>query len=138
MTPRVLGRIISDRYRASYIKYQPPQREEGFTELPTAYAAMQVDIDPADGTELMAWYYQVTFFGIFAIPTLIDIMLLTTIGRGLYLTTFMTSAEKTMATTALVLALLVCGAVGSWISSGGSYYVYTNAFPAVNMQSENV
>lgn len=133
MTPRVLGRIISDRYRAYYMKYQPPQREEGFTELPTAYAPMQIDTDPADGKELMAWYYQITFLGIFAVPALIDVMLLTTIGRGLYLTTFMTSAEKTMATTALMLALLVCGAAGSWISSGGSYYFYANAFPAMNM-----
>jgi hypothetical protein len=38
-----------------------------------------------------------------------------------------------MATTALMLALLVCGAAGSWISSGGSYYFYANAFPAMNM-----
>jgi hypothetical protein len=133
MTPRVLGRIISDRYRAYYTKYQPPQREEGFTELPTAYAAMQVDLDPQDGKEVIAWYHRITFLGIFAVPALIDIMLLTTIGRGLYLTTFMTSTEKTMATTALMLALLVCGAAGSWISSGGSYYFYANAFPAMNM-----
>ena len=133
MTPRALGRIISDRYRGYYMKYQPPQREEGFTELPTAYAAMQVDVDPQDGKEVIAWYHQITFLGIFAVPALIDIMLLTTIGRGLYLTTFMTSTEKTMATTALMLALLVCGAAGSWISSGGSYYFYANAFPAMNM-----
>lgn len=133
MTPRVLGKIISDRYRAYYMKYQPPRREEGFTELPTAYAPMQVDIDPADGKEVMGWYHRITFLGIFALPALIDVMLLTTIGRGLYLTTFMTSTEKTMATTALMLALLVCGAAGSWISSGGSYYFYANAFPAMNM-----
>jgi len=133
MTPRSLGRIISDRYRAYYMKHQPPPREEGFTELPTAYAAMQIDLDPQDGKEEIPGYYQITFLGIFALPALCDIMLLTTIGRGLYLTTFMTSTEKTMATTALMLALLVCGAIGGWISSGGSYYFYANAFPAMNM-----
>lgn len=133
MTPRVLGRIISDKYRAYYMKYQPPPREEGFTELPTAYAAMQVDLDPDDGDESLPIYYHVTFFGIFAVPALIDVMLLTTTGRGLYLTTFMTSIEKTMATTALLLALLVCGAFGAWISSGGSYYFYASAFPTMNM-----
>ncbi|KAH8586586.1 glycosyl transferase [Bisporella sp. PMI_857] len=133
MTPRNLGRIISDRYRAYYMKHQPPPREEGFTELPTAYAAMQIDLDPQDGQEVLPTLYQVTFLGIFAVPALIDIMLLTTIGRGLYLTTFMSSTEKTMATTALMLALLVCGGIGSWISSGGSYYLYANAFPAMNM-----
>jgi hypothetical protein len=133
MTPKSLGRIISERYRAYYMKHQPPPREEGFTELPTAYAAMQIDLDPQDGQESVPMYYQITFLGIFALPALCDIMLLTTIGRGLYLTTFMSSTEKTMATTALMLALLVCGAAGSWISSGGSYYFYANAFPAMNM-----
>jgi hypothetical protein len=133
MTPRVLGRIISERYRAYYMKHQPPAREENFTELPTAYAAMQVDLDPQDGQESVPMYYQITFLGIFALPALCDIMLLTTVGRGLYLTTFMSSTEKTMATSALMLALLVCGAGGSWISSGGSYYFYANAFPAMNM-----
>ncbi|KAF2017682.1 glycosyltransferase family 4 protein [Aaosphaeria arxii CBS 175.79] len=133
ITPRVLGKIISDRYRAYYMKYQPPSREDGYTELPTAYAAMQIDSDPEYGTEEVSSVYKVTFLGIFAVPALIDIMLLTTIGRGLYLTTFMTSMQKTMATTALMLALLVCGAVGSWISSGGCYYIYASAFPAMNM-----
>lgn len=132
-TPKSVGRIISARYRAYYMQYQPPRREEVFTELPTAYAGMQVDLDPSYGTTAPAWYYQVTFLGIFAVPALIDIMLLTTIGRGLYLTTFMSSMAKTMATTALMLALLACGAIGSWISTGGSYYLYANAFPAMNM-----
>ncbi|KAK6579999.1 hypothetical protein PZA11_007707 [Diplocarpon coronariae] len=133
MTTRDLGRILSARYRSYYMKHQPPPREEGFTDLPSAYAAMQIDLDPQNGVETITSTYQVTFLGIFAVPALIDIMLLTTIGRGLYLTTFMSSTEKTMATTALMLALLACGAVGSWISSGGSYYVFANAFPAMNM-----
>ncbi|PBP26082.1 glycosyl transferase, group 1 family protein [Diplocarpon rosae] len=133
MTTRDLGRILSARYRSYYMKHQPPPREEGFTDLPSAYAAMQIDLDPQNGEEKITGYYQVTFLGIFAVPALIDIMLLTTVGRGLYLTTFMSSTEKTMATTALMLALLACGAVGSWISSGGSYYVFANAFPAMNM-----
>ena len=133
MTPRALGRIISDRYRAYYMKHQPPAREDVFTELPTAYAAMEIDADPNDGQEVVPAYYKITFLGIFAVPALIDIGLLTTIGRGLYLTTYMTDTNKTMATTGLMLALLTTGAVGSWISSGGSYYLYASAFPAMNM-----
>jgi hypothetical protein len=133
MTPKVLGRIISDRYRAYYKKYQPPPREEAFTELPTAYASMDIDLDPDGGQEELPVYYRVTFLGIFAVPALIDITLLTTVGRGLYLTTFMSDVDKTLATTALMVALLVCGGFGSWISSGGSYYLYAMAFPAMNM-----
>ncbi|KAH7113234.1 glycosyl transferase [Dendryphion nanum] len=133
MTPRILGKIIASRYRIYFMKNQPPNRVDGYTELPTAYAAMGVDADLEYGTEEVSVYYKVTFLGIFAVPALIDIMSLTIIGRGLYLTTFMSSSHKTMATTALMCALLVCGAVGGWISSGGCYYIYASAFPAMNM-----
>jgi len=94
---------------------------------------MQIDSDPNEGSEPLPWHYHVTFLGIFAVPALFDVTLLTTLGRGLYLTTFMSDTEKTMATSALMVALLICGAVGAWISSGGSYYFYANAFPAMNM-----
>ncbi|KAH8194643.1 hypothetical protein TruAng_011188 [Truncatella angustata] len=133
MTPRNVGKIVANRYREYYMKYQPPRRTENFTELPTAYAAMQSDIDPTGGEEKTAFSYRFTFFGIFAIPALIDVMLLTTVGRGLYLTTFMSSEQKTMATTALMCALLLTGAFGQWICSGGSYYFYANGFPAMNL-----
>lgn len=132
-TPRSVGRILSDRYRDYYAEFQPPMREDGFTELPTAYFSMQVDFDPEDGKTAIPFYYRITFFGIFALPALIDVMLLTTIGRGLYLTTYMTSEQKTMATTALMLSLLMSGSFGAWICSGGSYYFFSNAFPAMNL-----
>jgi hypothetical protein len=132
-TPRVLGTLLSNRYRKYYMVHQPPDRVSGYTELPTSYAPMQVDSDVEFGKEQASGIYKVTFLGIFAVPALIDIGLLTTIGRGLYLTMFMTSNQKTFATTALMVALLVCGSIGSWISSGGCYYIYACAFPAMNM-----
>jgi len=88
-----------------------------------------VDQEPAEPS----LQYKLTFLGIFAVPALIDISLLSTIGRGLYLTTYMSDEEKTSATTALLLALLTCGGIGGWISSGGSYYLFANAFPAMNL-----
>ncbi|GFF46513.1 hypothetical protein IFM46972_08059 [Aspergillus udagawae] len=133
MTPKAIGKILSDRVRAHYRKHQPPRREEAFTELPTAYASMDIDLDPNGGQEDLPLSYRFTFLGIFAVPALIDITLLTTIGRGLYLTTFMSNDDKTLATTALMVALLLCGGFGGWISSGGSYYLYAMAFPAMSM-----
>jgi glycosyltransferase involved in cell wall biosynthesis len=130
---RTIGRIISARYRKYYMENQPPTRQDGFTELPTTYASMQTDFDPEDRGEKLPFYHHITFFGIFAVPALFDVSLLTSIGRGLFLTTFMTSEEKTMATTALMLALLISGAFGAWICSGGSYYFYASAFPAMNL-----
>ncbi|KAL4937830.1 hypothetical protein BDV06DRAFT_202134 [Aspergillus oleicola] len=133
MTPKLLGKIISARYRKYYDVHQPTRREEAFTEIPTAYASMEIDLDPNGEDRKMPFYYRITFLGIFALPALIDITMLTTVGRGLYLTTFMSDTDKTLATTALMVALLVCGGFGSWISSGGSYYLYAMAFPAMSM-----
>ncbi|OJJ07409.1 hypothetical protein ASPVEDRAFT_46734 [Aspergillus versicolor CBS 583.65] len=133
MTPNVLGKIISARYREYYNAHPPKRREELFTEIPNAYASMEIDLDPKGDAQRVPFYYRITFLGIFALPALIDITMLTTIGRGLYLTTFMSDVDKTLATTALMVALLVCGGFGGWISSGGSYYLYAMAFPAMSM-----
>ncbi|KAL4981871.1 hypothetical protein BDW68DRAFT_171727 [Aspergillus falconensis] len=133
MAPQPLGKIISAKYREYYNTHQPTRCEETFTEIPTAYASMDIDLDPKGEQHNMPFYYRITFLGIFALPALIDITMLTTVGRGLYLTTFMSSTDKTLATTALMAALLVCGGFGSWISSGGSYYLYAMAFPAMSM-----
>ncbi|KAL2831504.1 hypothetical protein BDW59DRAFT_131293 [Aspergillus cavernicola] len=133
MTPMSLGKILSTRYREYYNVHQPTRRAEVFTELPTAYASMEIDLDPNGDEHKIPVYYRITFLGIFALPALIDITLLTTVGRGLYLTTFMSDVDKTLATTALMVALLVCGGFGSWISSGGTYYLYAMAFPAMSM-----
>ena len=133
MTPKVLGKIIAHRYRDYYKVNQPTRRGEVFTELPTAYASMDIDLDPEGDSIEIPFYYRVTFLGIFALPALIDITMLTTVGRGLYLTTYMSDIDKTLATTGLMVALLVCGGFGSWISSGGSYYLYAMAFPAMSM-----
>ncbi|KAL4971571.1 hypothetical protein BDW66DRAFT_155530 [Aspergillus desertorum] len=132
-TPMLLGKIISAKYREYYNTNQPTRREEIFTELPSAYASMDIDLDPKGEQHSMPFYYRVTFLGIFAVPALIDIMILTTVGRGLYLTTFMSNTDKSLATTALMVALLVCGGFGSWISSGGNYYLHAMAFPAMSM-----
>lgn len=65
---RVLGTILSDRYRKYFMLHQPPDREDGYTELPTTYAAMQVDSDPDFGKENVSSIYTVTFLDIFAVP----------------------------------------------------------------------
>lgn len=133
MTPTALGAILSDKYRSYFKLHQPPPRDDSSTELPTAYASKLIDLDPDAAQSEPPMYYQVTFLGIFALPALIDILLLTTIGRGLYVTAYMSELEKTMATMALMVSLLLCGAIGTWISSGGSYYLHSMAFPAMNM-----
>ncbi|KAJ9092274.1 hypothetical protein QFC21_006916 [Naganishia friedmannii] len=133
MTSNVLGAILARRYHNYYLENQPPHRADGITELPTAYSSTLVDVDVKPEKPSVSAYYQVTFLGIFAAPALVDILLLTTIGRGLYLTTYMTSDEKSMATAALMTSLLLSGAISTWIGSGGTYYLHAMAFPALNM-----
>jgi hypothetical protein len=72
-SPRVLGTILSNRYRKYFMMHQPPDREDGYTELPTTYAAMQVDSDPEFGNENVSSIYKVTFLGIFAVPVSLSI-----------------------------------------------------------------
>ncbi|KAI5367114.1 hypothetical protein Slin14017_G021500 [Septoria linicola] len=133
MTSNVLGRILADKYQAYYMKHQPVARKDGSPDLPTSYASKSVDEDPDAKRPSLPIYYQITFLGIFALPALVDIMMLTTLGRGLYLSSYMTGTEKSMATAGLMSGLLVCGGVGTWIGYGGSYYLHAMSFPAMNM-----
>ncbi|KAL3459331.1 hypothetical protein BJX64DRAFT_301426 [Aspergillus heterothallicus] len=134
MTPNELGRILFKKIRGYYITNPPPLQEEDSIELPSTYASLDVDLDPKPTThENVSVYYRITSLGIFAIPALVDIILLTTVGRGLYLSAFMSNEDKKIATAALMAALLLGGAFGTWITSGGSYYFCSMAFPATSM-----
>lgn len=133
MSPSAFGKLLSDRFRAYYNEHPPPLWVNGAPELATAYAGAQIDVDPEDAVKPMPGYQRFTFLSVFAIPALIDIILLTFIGRGLYLSAFMPFEDMEMATTALMIALLLSGAIGTWISCGGSYYLVSMAFSAMNM-----
>jgi hypothetical protein len=74
-----------------------------------------------------------SYIGVFAIPALIDILLLTTTGRGLYLSAHMGDVPQEMATYALILALIISGGVSAWIGCGGSYYLFARVYPTMNM-----
>jgi hypothetical protein len=63
----------------------------------------------------------------------LDIVLLSTTGHGLYLSTAMTRLQQRYATLALMCSLLLSGAIGTWISIGGTYYLISMAFSAANM-----
>jgi len=65
--------------------------------------------------------------------TLLDIVLLSTTGHGLYLSTAMSFDQQNFATMALMCSLILSGAIGTWISIGGSYYLISMAFSAANM-----
>ena len=133
VNPSVFGKLLSDRFRAYYTKNQPPNWINGAPEMATAYAGAQIDCDPENKAKPMRGYQRFTFLSVFAIPALIDILLLTLIGRGLYLSGYMTYEEQDSATMALMISLLLSGGIGTWIAYGGSYYLISMAFAAANM-----
>jgi hypothetical protein len=136
VTPKALGKILFDKYRAYYNKHQPPNEADSRTTLTTAYASAGTDIDRDRVTDsqkgFAAKLKNTSYLGVYAVPALVDILLLTTIGRGLYISAFMSLTEERMATYAFVFALLLCGAVSNAISRGGSFYLYAMVYPTMN------
>ncbi|KUJ17442.1 uncharacterized protein LY89DRAFT_53649 [Mollisia scopiformis] len=139
VTPSQFGELLSTKYRSHYSTHQPPMFRETQIALSSAYAEAQIDIDLNYRPTGMPAYKRFTFLNVFAIPALIDILLLTTTGHGLYLSGtngrgyfFMTQVEQHSATTALMISLLLSGAIGTWITCGGIYYLASMAFSAMN------
>lgn len=134
-TPSAFGKLLSDRYRAYHHRpgHEPPIWSDLEPTTQSAYAAAKIDVDPNSKRTNMAAHQRFTFLSVFAIPALLDIILLTTTGRGLYLSGYMSHDEQHSATLALMISLLISGSVGTWITCGGSYYLISMAFSAMNM-----
>ncbi|KAF4637772.1 hypothetical protein G7Y89_g291 [Cudoniella acicularis] len=135
LTPSAFGKLLSDRYRTYHHRpgHEPPIWSDLEPTTQSAYAAAKIDVDPNAKKSSMSAHKRFTFLSVFAIPALIDILLLTTTGRGLYLSGYMSHTEQHSATMALMISLLISGAVGTWITCGGSYYLISMAFSAMNM-----
>jgi hypothetical protein len=166
LTPSSFGKLLSDRYREYHHRqgHEPPLWSDTEPATPSAYAAAKIDVDLQTEKQSMSAHQRFTFLSVFAIPALFDIMLLTTTGRGLYLSGYMSEMEQHAATLALMVSLLVSpcvfasrifyiifsasqlcnvtliweliqvsGAIGTWITCGGSYYLISMAYSAMYM-----
>ncbi|KAL1611983.1 hypothetical protein SLS60_000206 [Paraconiothyrium brasiliense] len=133
--PSDIGILLSKKHRNYYNEpgHQPPMWIFNAPSFASAYAAAQTDIDPDQKASVMPGYRRFTFLSVFAIPALVDILLLSTTGHGLYLSAKMLPEESKYATLALMTSLLLSGAIGTWISIGGTYYLISMAFSAANM-----
>jgi hypothetical protein len=88
-TPKRLGIVLWDYYRG-YLHAKKPAREAyNGIDLFTAYPSAKTDVDQAAmkarSQEDSKKFRAIAYFGVFAIPALIDVMMLTFHGRGLYL-----------------------------------------------------
>ncbi|TQS36907.1 hypothetical protein Golomagni_02634 [Golovinomyces magnicellulatus] len=135
ITPNALGKLLSDKYRNYHHQsgHEPPlwiSRESKFL---STYAATKVDVKKESSMHKLSPIQRFTFLSVFVIPALLDTFLLIMTGRGLYLSEFMTPTEQYSATLALMISLLISGAVGTWVTCGGSYYLISMAFSAMNV-----
>ncbi|KAL4897630.1 hypothetical protein BDV59DRAFT_47253 [Aspergillus ambiguus] len=133
VAPSAFGKLLSDRFRREYNDERLPDWVNGAPQMATAYGGAQIDVNPDDKVKPMRGYQRFTFLSVFAFPALIDIIMLTIIGRGLYLSAFMTYEEQQSATIGLMISLILSGAIGTWIACGGPYYLISMAFAAANM-----
>ncbi|RKF78556.1 putative glycosyl group 1 family protein [Golovinomyces cichoracearum] len=135
ITPNALGKLLSDKFRNYHHQsgHEPPLWISRDSKFLSTYAATKVDVKKDSSIHKLSAIQRFTFLSVFVIPALLDTLLLITTGRGLYLSEFMTPTEQYSATLALMISLLISGAVGTWVTCGGSYYLISMAFSAMNV-----
>lgn len=139
MLPRDLGEIIYDRYR-DFLEDHPPPTGFKDKKIMTAFAKPEPgaggddEMDP-DGPSRKGFDISKTVlnirkkfadFGalsIFCLPAIIDILLLTFLGRGLFMTAWLGNNYLTAACYALLMSLLISAGVTGWVGSIGNYYI---------------
>ncbi|KUI69718.1 hypothetical protein VM1G_05039 [Cytospora mali] len=142
MLPRDLGEIIYNRYREFLEEHPPPSGFKDKKILTTftkadATSTVNDDMDP-DGPSRKGFVKTVVHmrekfaeFGslsIFCLPAIIDILLLTFLGRGLFMTAWLGQDYLNAACYALLMALLISAGVTGWVGSIGNYYICNYAY----------
>lgn len=149
--PRALGEVTFDKYHEYLTSHPPPPDCWDGKDVFTAYANTEARIklegheamtgsgspvelpgqeagfklDEADSTKRLT--EAASAFGalsIFCFPAVIDVTLLSFLGRGFYLTAFMDYRVVTMAGYAILTALLMTGGITGWVGSTGGFYLF--------------
>lgn len=148
MLPRDLGEIIYNRYCVFLQEHPPPP---GFKDKkilntfakPDVTSTVNDDMDP-DGpsrkgfvktvAQMRKKFAEFGALSIFCLPAIIDILLLTFLGRGLFMTAYMGNDWLNAACYALLMALLISAGVTGWVGSIGNYYICNVGGPASKSQ----
>ncbi|KAF2127910.1 glycosyltransferase family 4 protein [Dothidotthia symphoricarpi CBS 119687] len=135
ISPSEMGIILSKKHRDHYnrVEHQPPMQVPKAPIYAPIHTVVQSDIDLDHKSCTVPGYRRFTFLSIFAIPVLIDILLMSTTGHGLFLSAYMTRQQQKYGSIAFLCSLLLSGAIGTWVSIGGTYYLVSSAFSAANM-----
>lgn len=134
-SPKQFGKVVYEKYREILRGDQPPLEAYNGFDLFSAYQASKVDVDEeamkkisGTGPNAHKSFKALAYFGVFAIPALVDVLLLTFYGKGLYISVDMGDWQTRMATLALLTVLVCCGPITNFIGVGGSFYLYANTY----------
>lgn len=152
MKPRALGKMIYDRHRG-FLKEFPPQvrkeRDEDGS-LKGGLMSVYAKVEPVKEKEGMERNYPaiqgswkvvkrtwqqihqgfISFgaLSIFCLPAIVDLVLLTFVGRGLFMTAFMGDQYLIASCYGLLVSLLISAGVTGWVGSVGNYYLCHYAY----------
>jgi hypothetical protein len=136
--PRTVGEIIYARYRNYLRKENPSPAAWNGKDVFTAYSSLRPE-NSNDGEENLRLYQRIAAFvlelgalSIFCVPAIMDVCLLTFVGRGFFLTAFMSDLDRLVASYALLVSLLIAAGVTGWAGSVGGYYLYNHAYHNMN------
>ncbi|KJZ79799.1 hypothetical protein HIM_00513 [Hirsutella minnesotensis 3608] len=146
--PRDLGEVIYDRYHR-FLADRPPQTSDRTdNEIMTMYSSAESGPQSTDVAKRSKWRAtlggQTTVFeklekwktrfaefgamSIFCLPAILDVVLLTFVGRGMFMTAFMHPDHLRAAVYALLISLLLSAGVVGWVGSTGNYYLAHYAY----------
>ncbi|KAG9251738.1 uncharacterized protein F5Z01DRAFT_627081 [Emericellopsis atlantica] len=144
--PRGLGSIVYNRYKEHLLQHPPAGDARKNNEIMSMYSNNEPPAEDGegDGTRAKAqmlsltrrervesWKKRFTELGamsIFCLPAIIDVLLLTFVGRGVFMTAFMDSEHLQAAGLALLISLLLTAGVTGWVGSVGNYYLVNYAY----------
>jgi len=147
--PRTLGKIVYDKYRESLRINPPPLTAFDGSNVLTAYSFTHSGMadSPSAKREVrvgamkrlkrkLAEYGEIAMeFGalsIFCMPAIVDVCMLTWLGRGFFLIAFMDARDRLMSAFALLSSLLISAGNTGWVGSVGGHYLYNFAFDNMN------
>lgn len=136
--PRTVGEIIYARYIDYLRKENPSPATWNGKDVFTAYSSLRPD-NNNDGEEQLRLCQRIAAFvlefgalSIFCVPAIVDVCLLTFVGRGFFLTAFMSDLDRLIASYALLTSLLIAAGITGWAGSVGGYYLYNHAYHNMN------
>ncbi|ODA83515.1 hypothetical protein RJ55_02029 [Drechmeria coniospora] len=145
LLPSDLGEIIYNRYKDFLEERSPLASDRENNEIMTMYssgegpppsnndAGKEKETPQVQTTHeiLVKWRKRFTEFGamsIFCLPAIIDVLLLTFVGRGMFMTAYMDPSHLQAAGYALLIALLMTAGITGWVGSTGAYYLAHYAY----------